>query len=109
MGPADPTMVREALMTEYVVLDAEAVSALAHPSERAASARRAQAILVVAEQRNALIRIPAAVLVEVYRGRARDTGVDRIAQVPDRVVPLDQRIARVAGRMLGRRGLLPLV
>jgi predicted nucleic acid-binding protein len=92
-------------MPEYVVLDSEAVSTLAHPRERGASARRAQAVLVAAERRSALIRVPAAVLVEVYRGGLRDAAIDRVVNVPERVVVTDARVARLAGRMLGRRKL----
>jgi predicted nucleic acid-binding protein len=94
-------------MPEYVVLDSEAVSTLAHPRERGVSARRAQAVLVAAERRSALIRIPAAVLVEVYRGGPRDAAIDRVVNVPERVVATDARVARLAGRMLGRRKLEP--
>jgi predicted nucleic acid-binding protein len=92
-------------MPEYVVLDSEAVSTLAHPHERGVSARRAQAVLVAAERRSALIRIPAAVLVEVYRGGARDAAIDRVVNVAERAVATDARVARLAGRMLGRRKL----
>src|SRR4051794_19441888 len=92
-------------MPEYVVLDSEAVSALAYPRERGASARRAQAVLVAAERRSALIRVPAAVLVEVYRGGRRDAAIDRVVNVPERVVAIDARVARLAGRMLGRHRL----
>jgi predicted nucleic acid-binding protein len=92
-------------MTSYVVLDSEAVSALAFPRERGVSARRAQAILAEAERRNALVRIPAVVLAEVYRGKPRDAGIDRIVNEPNRVVTLDARAGRLAGRMLGRRKL----
>ncbi len=89
----------------FVVLDSEAVSALAAPKERAAAARRAQAVLTEAARRNALVRIPAAVLTEVYRGSRRDAGVDRVAGHGNRVVPVDHRIARTAGGLLGRGSL----
>lgn len=89
-------------MAGYVVLDAEAVSALAWPGDRAVAARRAQAVLAEASRRNALVRIPAAVLAEAYRGSGRDAGLDRIAGRANRVVPMDHRTARLAGRLLGR-------
>ena len=92
-------------MTAYLVLDSEAVSVLANPQERGASARRACALLAAAERRNALVRIPAAVLVEVRRGSRRDAAIDRIAGQPGRLVPVDARIARLAGAMLGKRRL----
>ena len=92
-------------MGALVVLDGEAISALASPRERRVAARRVQAVLVEAARRNALVRIPAAVLTEVYRGGRRDAGVDRVAGRGNRVVPLDHSTARVAGGLLGRDGL----
>ena len=44
-------------------------------------------------------------LVEVYRGTARDAAIDRVANVGDRIVPVNAGIARLAGRLLGRRRL----
>jgi predicted nucleic acid-binding protein len=92
-------------MPGFVVLDAEAVSVLAWPRERAVAARRAQAVLAEAARRNALVRIPTAVLTETYRGTRRDAGIDRILGHGNRVVPLDHRTARLAGQLLGRDGL----
>jgi len=92
-------------MPGFVVLDAEAVSVLAWPRERAVAARRAQAVLAEAARRNALVRIPTAVLTETYRGSRRDAGVDRIVGRGNRLVPLDHRTARLAGQLLGRDGL----
>src|SRR5688500_17841105 len=92
-------------MPSFLVLDSEAVSALSAAGERGVAARHAQAVLAVAARRNALVRIPAAVLAEVYRGGRRDAAVDRIVGRANRVVPLDHRIARVAGGFLGRDGL----
>lgn len=92
-------------MASFLVLDAEAVSVLAWPEERGVASRRAQAVLAEAERRSALVRIPAAVLTEVYRGSARDAGVDRLVGRGNRVTPLDHRIARLAGALLGRRRL----
>lgn len=91
--------------TPFLVLDAEAVSALANPRERGASARRAQALTARVERHGAIIRIPAAVLAELYRGGPRDAAIDRIANVEDWVVPTDRFIARLAGHLLGRRHL----
>ena len=92
-------------MPTFVVLDSEAVSALAAPRERAVAARRAQAVLSEAARRNGLVRIPSAVLTEVYRGSRRDAGVDRVVGRGNRVVALDHRIARLAGALLGRDDL----
>lgn len=92
-------------MAAFLILDSEAVSALAAPRERGAAARRAQAVLTAAGARNSLVRIPAAVLSEVYRGTRRDARVDRVIGRGNRVVQLDHRTARIAGALLGRDDL----
>jgi predicted nucleic acid-binding protein len=92
-------------VASFVVLDSEAVSALASARERSVAARRAQAVLDEAARRNALVRIPAAVLMEVYRGSARDVRIYRVVGRGNRVVDLDHRTARVAGALLGRDDL----
>ncbi len=83
-----------------IVLDTEALSVLASPKERGASARRAQAILQAAAIRNAPVRTSAGVLVEAYRGRARDAAVDRVLNQGVEVLPVDRGTARVAARLL---------
>lgn len=83
-----------------IVLDTEALSVLASPKERGASARRAQAILQAAAIRNAPVRTSAGVLVEAYRGKARDAGVDRVLNQGVEVLPVDRGTARVAARLL---------
>jgi predicted nucleic acid-binding protein len=92
-------------MPGVFVLDSEAVSSLASPGERSVAFARAQAILASAAKKGARVFIPAAVLVEVYRGTRRDAAIDRVLQRDRRVVPLDHGIARVAGGLLGRDGL----
>lgn len=89
-------------MPPFLLLDSEAVSVLAAVRERGVTARRVQAVLAEAAKRNALVRIPAAVLVEVYRGSGRNAAVDRIVGRANRVVPLDHGIARFSGGLLGR-------
>lgn len=89
-------------MAAVVVLDAEAVEALAHPRERAAAARRAQAVLTVAARRRALVRVPSVVLAEVYRDDARDAAIDRLIGPLVGVITTGRRVARVAGGLLGR-------
>jgi len=49
--------------------------------------------------------VPATALAEAYRGSRRDAAVDRVLGRGNRVVPLDHRIARTAGRLLGRDAL----
>lgn len=83
------------------VLDAEALSVLAHPKERAVSARRAQAVLEAVERRGGVARVPAPVLAEVARTPARTAAVDRVLRGA-RVVPTDRSIGQHAGRLLER-------
>lgn len=89
-------------MPGILILDAEAVSALARRGERAASARRAQAVLVEAARRRALVRVPAAALAEVYRGGPGDAAIDHVLGRMAGVVTTGRRVARVAGTLLAR-------
>ncbi len=58
-----------------------------------------------AHSRNAPIRIPAAVLVELYRGRGIDEAIDNVlARGFAQVVTTGARMARVAGHLLGAIG-----
>lgn len=58
-----------------------------------------------AHSRNAPIRIPAAVLVELYRGRGTDEAVDVVlARGFAQVVTTGARMARIAGHLLGSVG-----
>lgn len=89
-------------MAEVLILDAETLSALAHATARAVSAQRARAILAVAHELQALVRVPAPALAEVCRGGARDAAVERVLNHRGiRVIDLTARIARHAGALLG--------
>lgn len=93
-------------MAEAVVLDSEAVNALAHATERAVLAERSRAILQVAHERRALVRVPAAVLAEVCRGPRFDGAVERVLN--DRgilVCALTRSIAQRAGGLLAKAKL----
>lgn len=93
-------------MAEAVVLDSEAVNALAHATERAVLAERSRAILQVAHERRALVRVPAAVLAEVCRGPRFDSAVERVLN--DRgilVCTLTRSIAQRAGGLLAKAKL----
>lgn len=88
-------------MAEALILDSEAVNALAHASERAVLAERSRAILQIAHERRALVRVPAPVLAEVCRGSRFDAAVERLLK--DRgikVCALTQSIAQRAGGLL---------
>jgi predicted nucleic acid-binding protein len=88
-------------VAEVLILDAEALSALAHATARSVAAARARAILAVAHEHRALVRVPSAVLAEVCRGGARDAAVNRVlASGAIAIVNLDAAIARRAGALL---------
>jgi hypothetical protein len=65
-------------LAEALILDSEALNSLARASLRGALAHRARAILQVAYEERALVRIPAPVLAEVCRGDARDSAVNLV-------------------------------
>ena len=90
-------------MAEALILAAEALNALARPSTRRALAERASAILRLAYERRALVRVPAPVLAEVCRGVRQDAAVDHLLRNPGVVVfDLNRAIARQAGHLLAR-------
>lgn len=90
-------------MAEALILDAEAVNALAAPSTRRVLGDRASAILTLAYERRALVRIPAPVLAEVCRGPRYDAAINQLLNNPGvRVEDLTREIARNAGHMLAR-------
>ena len=90
-------------MAEALILDAEAVNALAQPAVRPVLAARAAAILRVAQQKRALIRVPAPVLAEVCRTVRNDAAINQLLSNPGvRVVELCRADAQQAGHMLAR-------
>lgn len=93
-------------MARTLILDSEALNALARSRERPALALRARAILAIAHEEHALVRVPAPVLAETCRGGARDAPIDHL--LADRgivVAPLTASIARRAGALLARSKL----
>lgn len=84
-------------MARYLILDSEAISVLARPSERGASFKRARVILTSAHMHAAMIRVPAAVLAEVCRSQREDAALNRVIRRIARVIPTGQSIARLAG------------
>lgn len=93
-------------MAQALILDSEAINALARASLRPVLAQRARAILQVAHEEGALVRVPAPVLAEVCRGGPIDAPVQRVLN--DRgivVVELTASTARRAGGLLGRARL----
>jgi len=93
-------------MAEALVLDSEAVNALANPKARGTQAQRAAAILQLAYQKRALVRVPAPVLAEVCRGVRYDSAVNHLLNNPGvRVVDLSRSAAQQAGHLLARHKL----
>jgi hypothetical protein len=93
-------------MAEALILDAEAVNALAHPLDRKVLAARASAVLSHAFERRALVRVPAPVLAEVCRGTRYDSAVNLLLNNPGvGVYDLNRIIAQQAGHMLARAKL----
>lgn len=93
-------------MAEALILDSEAVHALAHATESRVLAERARAILQIAHERRALVRIPAPVLAEVCRGARFDAAVDRLLNGRGiNVCDLTRSIAQRAGGVLSKAGL----
>jgi hypothetical protein len=90
-------------VAETLILDAEAAHALVFADRRGALRGRTRAILTVAHERGALVRVPVPVLAEVCRDPRRDAAVDRIVNgrgigVADLTRPVPQR----AGHLLAR-------
>jgi len=90
-------------MAEALILDAEALNALARPDERKVLFERARAILLVAHERKSLIRVPAPVLAELYRGSHFDAPLDHLLKSRGIVIcDLTPKIARSAGGLLAK-------
>lgn len=93
-------------MAEGLILDSEAVNALANAGTRGALAERAHAILAIAWERKALVRVPGPVLAEVCRGSRFDGPVDHLLADRGIVVShLTPVMARRAGGLLARARL----
>jgi len=88
-------------MAEALILDAEAVNALARSSQRRVLQDRALAILTLAYDRRALVRVPTPVLGEVCRGPRFDAAVNRLLNDTGiAVLDLTRSIAQRAGLLL---------
>lgn len=88
-------------MAEALILDSEAVNALAQPTKRGVLSVRARAIARIAHERGALVRVPAAVLAEVCRGSRLDAAINHLLKRDAiRVSDLTRAIAQRAGALL---------
>ena len=84
-----------------LVLDSEALSALARPHRDALRHDQVRAAMRSAHDRNFPVRVPSAVLVELYRGGGTDESIDAVlARGFAQVVTTGARIARIAGHLL---------
>ena len=81
-----------------LVLDAGGVIDLAHGDQRA------WARVAVALEMGFTVIIPTPVVAQVHRGGRRGHAVDRVLATVGRAVPTSERIARVAGELLGATG-----
>jgi predicted nucleic acid-binding protein len=85
-----------------LVLDSEALSSLVR-RRRGAEIDRARAVLRVAHERGLRVVVPAAVLLEVYRGTRADGAVDSaLTRTGAYVMTTGRAVARVAGGLLAR-------
>jgi predicted nucleic acid-binding protein len=93
-------------LAQALILNAEALNALAWASRRSVLAERARAVLTVAFEERALVRVPAPVLAEVCRGRPEDAAVERVLNGRGiSVIELTEAMARRAGALLDRAKL----
>jgi hypothetical protein len=93
-------------MAEALILDSEALNALARPTARGALTMRARAITRVAYERGVLLRVPAPVLAEVCRGSRFDAAVNQLLnREAILVAELTREIAQTAGALLTKARL----
>ncbi len=93
-------------MAEALILDSEAINALANPTLRSVLAVRARAILTIAHERRALVRVPAPVLAEVCRGPRFDAPVNHLLNGRGiNVIELNRELAQRAGGLLAKQRL----
>jgi predicted nucleic acid-binding protein len=85
-------------LARLLILDTEAVNALANPDDRGATRLRAAAITSRARQDGATIAIPLPALAEVFQNAASDASINRLVDAVQ-VIPLTLPIARLAGHL----------
>ena len=88
-----------------LILDSEALSALARPRSAPDRHERVRAALRSAQTRNEPVRVPSATLLELYRGGGADEAIDlELGRGYAKVVTTGVRIARIAGHLLAAAG-----
>ena len=84
---------------ESLILDSGAVMALA------SGQRRSRVFLAEAVAAGMQVLVPAVVVAETVRGDgARDAPVNRVLKAVEAILPVDEPVARTAGRLLGVSG-----
>ena len=93
-------------MAQALILDSEAINALAVPTTRGVLALRARAIARVAHERGVLIRVPAAVLAEVCKGPRFDAAINHLLnREAILVADITRQIAQRAGALLAKASM----
>lgn len=88
-----------------LILDSEALSALARPRMAPQRHQRVRAAMRSAQRRFEPIRVPSATLLELYRGAGADEAIDlELGRGYARVITTGVRIARLAGHLLASIG-----
>ncbi len=88
-----------------LILDGEALSALARPRSTPERHLRVRAAMRLAQRRDEPVRVPSATLVELYRGSGTDEAIDlELGRWYANVITTGVRIARIAGHLLASIG-----
>lgn len=88
-----------------LILDSEALSALARPRSAPQTHERVRAAMRSAQRRREPVRIPTATLLELYRGAGTDEAIDlELGRGYAKVITTGVRIARIAGHLLASIG-----
>jgi predicted nucleic acid-binding protein len=88
-----------------LILDSEALSALARPRSAPGRHELVRAAMRSAQRRREPVRVPAVTLLELYRGSGTDEVIDvELGRGYAKVITTGIRIARIAGHLLGSIG-----
>jgi predicted nucleic acid-binding protein len=80
-----------------IILDTRALEVIADPKADSRATQRMRDLLAVAARTGTPVRVPTAVLAEVYHSTAADAAVDRVLGKGIRPITLGQSMARQAG------------
>lgn len=88
-----------------LILDTEALSALARPRATPSRHLLVRAAMHTALRRGETVRVPSATLIELYRGGGTDEAIDlELRRGYAKVVTTGGRMARIAGHLLSTAG-----